>query len=142
MSPSDFPSPNPSTIRPLFRDHQLLCLEHQHQRLYVELVDVLEERDLLWVKPLWLVHGPDRPPMQPNSPWDTHGPVDDLRGDSDLLWPIGLFRVALDTEVLALLGGPLGGEPKTVSSPEAQRFRLFIRLVWEAHRAQFSPGSD
>jgi hypothetical protein len=146
-SPLTGPSARP---RP-FRDRQILCLDHGPQRLYAELVDIIDERGLAWVKPLWLVHGPeDRPELNlpaPNLPdldlpWadelkQTLGPIDDLRGDSDLLWPVELFRAALDMELLPLLGGPLEGSRKDGPSPEAQRFRQFIRSVWEQHRSLF-----
>jgi hypothetical protein len=144
------PSPDPSTslTRPRpWRDRQILCLDHGPQRLYAELVDIIDERNLAWVKPLWLVHGQENAPEQnlpePDRPWadelkQTLGPIDDLRGDSDLLWPVELFRAALDMELLPLLGGPLEGERKDGPSPEAQRFRLFIRQVWEQHRSLFA----
>jgi hypothetical protein len=146
------PSPRPSTTPRPWRDRQILCLDHGSQRLYAELVDIIDERNLAWVKPLWLVHGPevevDFPQSFPQAelPWadaiqdnwgETLGPIDDLRGDSDLLWPVELFRAALDMELLPLLGGPLEGDRKDGPSPEAQRFRLFIRQVWEAHRSLF-----
>jgi hypothetical protein len=149
--PSASPLTGPSASSRPFRDRQILCLDHGPQRLYAELVDIIDERGLAWVKPLWLVHGqentpepnlpaPNRP--EPDRPWvddlkQTLGPIDDLRGDSDLLWPVELFRAALDMELLPLLGGPLEGERKDGPSPEAQRFRLFIRQVWEQHRSLF-----
>jgi hypothetical protein len=145
------PGPGPSSRPRPWRDRQILCLDHGPQRLYAELVDIIDERGLAWVKPLWLVHGPEEPLKSdlpesglPESglPWadelkQTLGPIDDLRGDSDLLWPVELFRAALDMELLPLLGGPLEGERKDGPSPEAQRFRLFIRQVWEQHRSLF-----
>jgi hypothetical protein len=139
-------APGPSPRHHPFRDRQILCLDHGSQRLYAELVDIIDERGLAWVKPLWLVHGPEDSPESdlPESdlPWTDRlkqelGPIDDLRGDSDLLWPVELFRAALDMELLPLLGGPLEGERKDGPSPEAQRFRQFIRQVWEQHRSLF-----
>jgi hypothetical protein len=145
------PSPNPPTRHHPFRDRQILCLDHGSQRLYAELVDIIDERGLAWVKPLWLVHGPENS-SEANLPksdlpesdllWADElkqelGPIDDLRGDSDLLWPVELFRAALDMELLPLLGGPLEGDRKDGPSPEAQRFRQFIRQVWEQHRSLF-----
>jgi hypothetical protein len=50
---------------------------------------------------------------------------------------VELFRAALDMELLPLLGGSLEGERKDGPSPEAHRFRLFIRQVWEQHRSLF-----
>ncbi len=129
------PSPSPSTTPRPWRDRQILCLDHGSQRLYAELVDIIDERQLAWVKPLWLVHGQDDVAI--DSPQADLGSIDDLRGDSDLLWPVELFRAALDMELLPLLGGPLEGDRKDGPSPEAQRFRLFIRLVWEHHRSLF-----
>jgi hypothetical protein len=134
QNPSQNPSQSPSQSSPQFRDRQILCLEQDDQCLYVELVDVIADRNLLWVKPLWLVQVAG----DATSAWPSLGPIDDLRGDSDLLWPIDLFRVALDTELLPLLGGPLEGDRKAIPLAEAQRFRSFIRRVWECHRSLFA----
>ena len=76
---------------------QILCLEHDNQHLYVELIQIASDRsegdsraNLCWVGPLILVDSSYEPPV-----------VEDLRNASDLLWQLDSFRVALDTEVIA-----------------------------------------
>jgi hypothetical protein len=60
----------------------------------------------------------------------------DLRQDSDLLWPISLFRPAVDTEVIPLLMQL--DVPETQTNQIAhQQLKSFIHQVWQAHQQEF-----
>lgn len=100
---------------PSFQPCQIVCLESQNTYLYAEVVQLVESRKVCWVHPLVLVCGSSDPQD------DRYGPgmslegrslemascflegCFDLRNCSDLLLPWGLFRAAIDTEVMPLL---------------------------------------
>ncbi|MFN7254694.1 MAG: hypothetical protein ACK5U2_06055, partial [Microcystis sp.] len=61
----------------------------QNSQLYGEVIQVIESRSALWVRPLWLIVADN---------FETS----DVRKGSDLILPTDLFKPALDTEVLPL----------------------------------------
>ncbi|WP_250122161.1 hypothetical protein [Chroococcidiopsis sp. CCMEE 29] len=110
-----------------FQPRQIVCLEHEATCLYAEVIQVVESRQVCWVRPL-LLKDPscNYPPLEPL--------LYDLRPSADLLWPLTLFRPALDTEVLPLLVQLMASEPQTEREPVAQQqFNQFIRQVWQFH---------
>ncbi len=108
---------------------QIVRLTQDQSRLYGEVIDHVTSRNMLWVRPLVLVES------WPESDFDiqiSSQQVQDLREESHLLWPTGLFTVALDTEVLPLLNYLYPEKPKTEKNPEtAVNLRRFIRQVWQ-----------
>ena len=116
-----------------FQPQQILCLEHAGTCLYAEVIQVVVSRRLCWVRPLLLGAFPadfqaSEEPL----------PLTDLRFCADLLWPIKLFRPALDTEVMPLLTQLLASEPQLERSPAAQqRLNQFIYQVWQAYKSVF-----
>jgi hypothetical protein len=118
-----------------FQPCQIVCLEHEASRLYAEVVQVAESRHLCWVRPLVLVLDSfvsvDPQTAEAPSTWY------DLRNGADLLYPLVLFRKALDTEVIPLLNllySP-GSEGDDGCSDAAghQQLKLFIKKVWQTH---------
>lgn len=91
---------HPSAAMP-FQPCQIICLEHQTTRLFAEVVQVVEHRQICWARPLCLV---TIEPEDPQAHWETPSQFYDLRSASDLLLPIRLFRMALDEEMIPLLG--------------------------------------
>ncbi len=93
-----------------FQAGQIVFLEYGDSRLYAEVIQVVVERNLCWVRPLLLV-------IQESEARQ----VSDLRSTSDLLWAINLFQPALDTEVIELYTQILVKETKTriISSSQA-----------------------
>ncbi len=115
-----------------FQPRQIVCLEHEGTRLYAEVIQVVESRQVCWVRPLLLVEFPDcnYPSIDP--------PLHDLRPSADLLWPLTLFRPALDTEVMPLLVGLLAEEPPPERDPVAQQqLNQFLHQVWHGRRSAF-----
>ncbi len=111
-------------ITPNFQPGQIVSLEHGDTKLYAEVIQVVLTRQLCWVRPLLLVTNSSEPPL-----------INDLREASDLLWPINLFRPALDTEVISILGEVLAKEPKPgVDSTANQQFHQFINQVWQDYK--------
>ena len=118
---------------PHFQPFQIVCLECDNRRLYAEVVQVIEERRVCWARPLVLVVGEATDWSQQDSPeLEFH----DLRQGSDLLWPLELFRVAMDTEVMPLLpylcAPGNGDETSKFNYSGRQQLQLFVQQVWRA----------
>lgn len=110
--------------------HQIVSLEHEGTRLYAELIQVVESRQMWWVRPLLLGFFPSEQPS------DQPSPIYDLRSSAHLLWPITLFRPAFDIEVIPLLSHLLALEPQSEQDPVAQQqLNQFVHKVWQAHHA-------
>ncbi|MBC7973191.1 MAG: hypothetical protein H7Z11_24215 [Verrucomicrobia bacterium] len=131
---------------PHLKPYQIVCMEHETSYLYAEVIQVIEIRRLCWARPLMLV-------MRAEETLTCDGtvcePSDwyDLRQDSDLLLPLVLFRVALDTEVFSWIANLYADDCETVESSNHyqsghQRFRQFVQDVWQAHPDAFQnpPG--
>lgn len=104
-----------------FQTGQIVFLKYKDIKLYAEVIQVVVERDLCWVRPLLLVNQEYESPE-----------VTDLRSTSDLLWSINLFQPALDTEVVDLYANFLIKEPKTEFSHIAkQKLHHFIQKLWQ-----------
>lgn len=120
-----------------FQTGQIVALNHYNACLYAEVIQVVETRQVCWVRPLMLIKGLSEYHLLHASglpPVSEPTQISDLRQSPDLIWPIQLFRAALDTEVipfLAQLGSP---EITTIPSNLAQQLlREFIGQVWEAY---------
>ena len=108
-----------------FQPRQIVCLEHQATHLYAEVIQVVESRQIGWVRPLLLAEFPlGDSQSQPL--------IYDLRSSADLLWSLALFRPALDTEVMPLLLQLLASEPPIDRDPVASsRLHQFIHQAWQ-----------
>jgi hypothetical protein len=93
--------------QPNFQPYQIVSLKHENVCLYAEVVQVVEERQVCWARPVMLVtHSPSATMLtnsQSNAGQDPDTTLLDLRQGSDLLLPVMLFQEALDVEVLPLL---------------------------------------
>lgn len=111
-------------INPSFQPGQIVSLENGDRNLYGQVIQVVTVRELCWVRPLLLADLSYEQPL-----------ITDLRDASDLLWPINLFRPALDTEVIGLLSQLLPKEPKAdTDSAAQQQLHGFINQVWQTHQ--------
>ncbi|AFY43296.1 hypothetical protein Nos7107_2696 [Nostoc sp. PCC 7107] len=109
---------------PEFQPGQIVSLEYGDNNLYAEVIEVVISRQLCWVRPLFLANHTQELPT-----------ITDLRDASDLLWPIQLFRPALDTEVITLLSQVLVKEPKGEPDLIAkQQFHQFIQQIWQCRK--------
>ena len=111
-----------------FQPLQILCLELDRLRLYVEVIQVAEPRQMCWVRPLMLGEADGSIHAAPTL-------VQDLRQCADLLWPIAAFRAAIDTEVLPLLaqlGETMQLEDQRIAR---QQLQIFMQRVWQANQA-------
>ncbi|MBI4781976.1 MAG: hypothetical protein HY785_11760 [Oscillatoriophycideae cyanobacterium NC_groundwater_1537_Pr4_S-0.65um_50_18] len=138
-----------------FQPSQIVCLECQAAYLYAEVIQVVEQRQLCWVRPIALVEDFKGKPVsnqqswnQGNASYNRPGTSDilyDLREGSDLLCPASLFRPALDTEVIPILTEleshqAKGEEPEAGALPissSRHQLQAFIRRVWQAYPQAF-----
>lgn len=116
-----------------FQAGQIIHLEYQNTRLYGHTIQIVVQRGLCWFRPvLMAIEIADR------EQYFTEAKIIDLRSSSDLLWPIDLFELSLDTEViplLAKLGERVNSLDKSlVSCPELHQF---IHQVWQANQDKF-----
>lgn len=113
-----------------FQPLQIVCLEHLATCLYAEVIQVVESRQVCWVRPMLLVES--APEKEPS--------VLDLRSTVDLLWSLTAFRPALDTEILPFLANIFASAPPTQSNPYArQQLNFFMQQLW---RSQKNESSD
>jgi hypothetical protein len=129
--------PNPS-----FQPNQIVCLSYGSTYLYAEIIQHVIDRTCCWARPLALADQID----PASNPQDIGGPGwqwQDLRDASDLLLPDGLFRPALDMEVLPLVARLYQAEDKP--QPEQinqhpgpkQRLHQFIHGLYQAYPDYF-----
>ena len=110
-------------IKANFQAGQVVFLEYCDTRLYAEVIQVVIERNLCWVRPLFLI-------IQECE----SSQLSDLRSTSDILSPINWFQSALDTEVIDLYAQMLAKEAKPEFSEIAkQQLYKFIQQFWEAN---------
>ncbi len=109
-----------------FQPLQIVCLEHLATYLYAEVIQVVESRQVCWVRPLLLVQNSTEDPL-----------VIDLRSTVDLLWSLASFRPALDTEILPFLTSIFASIPPQQSNPYArQQLNSFIQKLWQAQKSE------
>ena len=121
---------------PSFSPYQIVCLEHQQSYLYGEVIQVIESKNLCWMRPLLLAVFPR-----------VVGTVDnfleakellDLIFTSDVAYPVALFRPALDTEVIPLIGQlEILDETKEPNSSSKQKLRQFLEQIWQDNQEYF-----
>lgn len=117
----------------LFKTNQIICLEYQHNCLYGEVIQLIPDRKLCWFRPMCLV----QLSCEYSQARDVNQIID-LQSGSDLLWPMNLFRPALDTEVISLLSR-LKDLDETLMPKASSRQYLnkFVRQVWQANKDKF-----
>jgi hypothetical protein len=135
-------------LQPSFHCHEILCVEHDHTYLYSELVQVVELRQLCWVRPLALLikshpsiyYGTSA--IAAESGLQDHT-VYDLQDAVDLLLPQKLFRATLDSELLPLLT-QLGALKQREDSGRLahQQLQSFIWQVWQTNTQMFPAKNE
>ncbi|MEG4273519.1 hypothetical protein QUA72_16205 [Microcoleus sp. M2_B4] len=115
-----------------FKPGQIVSLKCGDACLHSEVIQVVEARQVCWVRPLMLVVSAS------GKDFSAEYTLSDLRDGADLLWPLSLFREAFDTEVISLLTElhSLDAEKKdgTIAS---RQLRDFVDRVWEAFPSAF-----
>ncbi|WP_445305043.1 hypothetical protein [Microcoleus sp. Pol12B4] len=119
-----------------FKPGQIVSLECGDACLHSEVIQVVEARQVCWVRPLMLVVLLSGKNL--SAQWSEDYTLSDLRDGADLLWPGSLFRAALDTEVISLLTQlqSLDSEKKD-GAIASRQLRDFVDRVWEAFPSAF-----
>lgn len=119
-----------------FKPGQIVSLECGNTCLHSEVIQVVEARQVCWVRPLMLVAFQSGDDLCDRLGEDYT--LSDLRNGADLLWPLSVFRAALDTEVISLLSQlySLDSEKKDAVIASRQ-LRDFVDRVWTAFPTAF-----
>ena len=112
--------------------HEIVHVPSDAIRLYCEVIQVIELRDRLWVRPLCLCQY-DFPSIQEG--YLQLQDAIDLRGSSDLVWPAQLFNEVLDMEWMEISmrlppEAPALGMLAHQNPEQAQRARQALREFW------------
>ncbi|WP_421655729.1 hypothetical protein [Leptothermofonsia sp. ETS-13] len=122
-----------------FQPCQIVCLEHETSRLYAEVIQIVESRQICWVRPLILAVDASLDSGQENATDLSY--CYDLRSGADLLYPLVLFRTVLDSEVIPLLAFLYNPERELRNHPSNQsghqQFRQLIQKIWQAYPEAF-----
>ena len=120
----------------LFTPQQIVYLTDHCHRLYCEVIQVVESRQLCWVRPLCLVDMTEEKEIYSH----LFAPklLIDVRSTSDLLYPINLFKPALDTEVLPLLSHLSSPDYPVNNNPLArEKLHKFVTKVFQEYSELF-----
>lgn len=117
---------------------QIVFLECRQTRLYAEVIQVLESRQMGWLRPLALVSAARVDPLGsalPPGDTDLNRPV-----TPDMLWPLSQLQPALDTDIMPLLTsltGKAGTEDPATQPLDHERLTVneFVQQLWAKHRA-------
>jgi hypothetical protein len=133
-----------------FKPGQILYLEHQTSRLYAEVIQMISERNLCWVRPLALLTPVQAAPCQSSQtlnedPERTSLALYDMRQGSDLFCPPSLFQAALDTDVISLLTRlnalESQAQSRFIGLGENQvahsQLQEFVRYLWQSNPEVF-----
>lgn len=133
--------PLPNVALTKFQDGQIIYLQHETMRLYAETIQIVNTRKLCWARPLALIQLSDEPDSDRHKSLILH----DLRQGSDLLLPISLFQIALDTDaipVITQLNAPKANLSTELlldgNHPAFLLLQTFVHQVWQAHSEEFS----
>ena len=120
----------------VFTAQQIVYLTDNFHRLYCEVIQVVESRQLCWVRPLCLVDMAEENEVY--AQLLTPKLLVDVRSTSDLLYPINLFQPALDTEVIPLLSQLSSPDYAVNNNPIArEKLHQFITKIWQEYSELF-----
>ena len=108
-----------------FKIDQILCLEQANLYLFAEVIDNITISARCWVRPLAIARS------NPQS-FELEF-LHDLRDAAQLILPAGLFRYALDTEVLPLISKLFDPGKDSIPSLDAkQALHTFIADIYRS----------
>lgn len=126
----------------LLRPSEFACLQHQHTRLYTEIIQVIEPKQRYWARPVLLCESIELS----SEGTGVMKTIYDVRSCSDLLWPRSLFQTVFDTELIPLLvhlhansnAGDSVVAPWTQPLALArQKLHQFMQTLWQAYPTAF-----
>lgn len=125
-----------NSLQDFFKSGQIVCLESNNHALYGEVIQVITQRQLCWVRPLTVatIINTDSSSFEVNADRE----IIDLRSASDLLLPLTLFRASYDTEVIYILT-ELATKEQTADKQQLSTYlNSFIRQVWQDNQEKFN----
>ena len=127
-----------------FQPHQIVYLACDRSRLYTEVIEILVDRQLAWVRPLVLVTPEETLPLAASTMLGLPDPQgwQDLPTTPDLLWPLAQFCPALDTDFVELLSRLPTHLAKRPNSAHSAAVSQFTRRLWAAAVSPPSPCGD
>lgn len=109
-----------------FIKSQIVCLDTSQKSLYCEVIDIINERNICWVRPIILVDLK----AEDHNYFSNKNDVYDLRFTSDLLWKINDFRIVLDTEYIQFVANLKEFQfDENILDIGKQKLRLFIQEI-------------
>lgn len=116
----------------VFAPHQIVRLECDQAQLYAEVIQVLEARQMGWVRPIMLIYSDPEDNSDCFSGDQDQPQVQPVIDGPDLLWPLNQFHVALDTDVIPLLTLIDGHKAEINASSQSTTCLLqqFIDRLW------------
>ena len=106
-----------------FKPYQIVCLEFSATCLYGEVIQIIEQRQTCWVRPMLIAH---------------EGNIfQDFKSSPDVILPTCLFRPCFDNEILPLLSQI--SDSNTPQNDQSSSFdlNLFIHKIWLAYQDKF-----
>ena len=126
----------PNFPQNLFKSGQIVCLESDRSFLYGEVIQVVTQRQLCWVRPLTIAVTLNENSSSFESNLDRE--IIDLRSASDLLLPLTLFRASYDTEVISLLTKLAAKDEFCDQQQMSLYLNRFVKQVWQDNKEKFS----
>ncbi|WP_448561107.1 hypothetical protein [Trichothermofontia sp.] len=130
-----------------WQPHQIVYLQAEHARLFAEIIQVIPDRQVLWLRPLALEKSrphPDSPPLAAvtlatveTQARSDESEIHDLRQGSDLLWPMTRVQPALDLEVIPLLAR-LGSESPKLEPPIYLAHQHLYNFIQQLYQQQLN----
>lgn len=127
--------------RSCFQPHQIVYLACDQSRLYTEVIEILAERQLAWVRPLALVTPQELLPLAAAAAlgWGAAQPWHDQATIPDLLWPLDQFFPALDTDFVDLLAMMPAHPDQQGGLSQGAIVAQFTRRLWEIAQGNSQP---
>ncbi len=130
-----------------WQPHQIVYLQAAQARLFAEIIQVIPDRQMLWLRPLALekslaaLDSPTRAAVSfatLNTPIQAEGAeIYDLRQGSDLLWPMTRVQPALDLDVIPLLAR-LGPESPKLDPPTYVAYQHLYHFMQQFYATNIS----
>jgi hypothetical protein len=129
-----------------FQPSHIVCLDERSARLYAEVIQIVADRQVAWVRPIALLEAKKEADLLPQAVALDSDQLNvyDLRQGADLLCPLSLFRTGLDTEVIPVLmalGSPKTETDLTLASASHQsqhrQLQAFLRRLWQENPNAF-----
>ncbi len=127
----------------LFCSGQIVALDNTNSVFYGEIIQTIPQRQMCWVRAIALslkARDWDVTAKLPGSEnKDSETQIIDLHRNVDLLFPLDLFRVAFDTELIPLLSKIDLSHHSCLNDTQTSRQYLnqFLKEIWQINQSKF-----